>query len=69
MCEADHVYRFGYVDVKPEDVDKALELSGKELNGEPIRIDKSKPKNSTQEEGRGQGGEYGVTWGTNGDQA
>ncbi|XP_052266431.1 nucleolin-like isoform X1 [Dreissena polymorpha] len=36
--------RFGYVDVKPEDLDKALELSGKELNGEPVRIDLSKPK-------------------------
>lgn len=47
--------RFGYVDVQPEDVDKALEISGKELNGEPIRIDRSKPK-TTQEEGRSQGG-------------
>ncbi|KAH3871801.1 hypothetical protein DPMN_035016 [Dreissena polymorpha] len=28
----------------PEDLDKALELSGKELNGEPVRIDLSKPK-------------------------
>lgn len=43
--------RFGYVDVKPEDVDRALELSGKELNGEPIRIDRSKPK-TPQEDGR-----------------
>ncbi|KAL4239751.1 hypothetical protein ACF0H5_000554 [Mactra antiquata] len=39
--------RFGYVDVKPEDLDAALEMTGKELNGEPITIEKSKPR--TQE--------------------
>ncbi|XP_060584984.1 nucleolin-like isoform X2 [Ruditapes philippinarum] len=50
--------RFGYVDVKPQDVDKALELNGKELNGEPITIEKSKPRTQeTQSGGRVQGGD------------
>ncbi|XP_053392199.1 nucleolin-like isoform X2 [Mercenaria mercenaria] len=50
--------RFGYVDVKPQDVDKALELNGKELNGEPITVEKSKPRTQeSQSGGRVQGGD------------
>lgn len=49
--------RFGYVDVKPEDLDKALELSSKELNNEPITIEKSKPRTQDQQGGRVQGGQ------------
>ncbi|XP_052779086.1 nucleolin-like [Mya arenaria] len=51
--------RFGYVDVLPKDLEKALEVNGKELNGEPIRIDRSKPKGGTEtaNDGRMQGGD------------
>jgi len=48
--------RFGYVDVTPEDLEKAMEVNGKELNGEPIRIDRSKPKAAPEADARVQGG-------------
>lgn len=47
------------MDVKPQDVEKAIELNGKELNGEPITIEKSKPRSQeNQTGGRVQGGWY-----------
>lgn len=44
--------------MKPEDVDTALEMNGKELNGEPITIEKSKPRQQDNSGGRVQGGEF-----------
>ena len=33
----------------PDQLESALEMNGKELNGVPIRVDKSKPKGSADE--------------------
>lgn len=44
--------------MKPQDVDKALELTGKILNDEPITIEKSKPRTQEAQGGRVQGGMF-----------
>ena len=49
---------FGYVDFgNPEEVEKALELSGSEIDGRAVRIDKAESKQTPRGGGgRGRGG-------------
>lgn len=55
--------RFGYVDLaNAEDADKAVALSGKELEGNEITVERAKPRNQSFNEPRQspqQGGRQG----------
>lgn len=52
--------RFGYVDLaNAEDLDKAIALSGQELDGSEITVERAKPKNQSFNEPKGQTQQYG----------
>ncbi len=46
--------KFGYVDfASEEDLQKAMELNGKKLMGQPVKLDKARTKEDSQENKKG----------------